>query len=341
MKLSQVPGRNVIHDEVDYLHFSGTSYLGMAQDAFFTEKLKDGLTLYGNNFGSSRNGNLQIDVYELLEKNLSNLLNLPYVLSTSSGTLAARLLKDVMSNNYHWNYASNTHPALLSNNDGTLNFNDWINAIELWDGQNAICFNSVDPLNLETQDFSLLSRLDRMDRVLVVDDSHGIGVLGSKGQGISETLQQHNFENVLIYGSLAKALGVDGGFIATDNAVLFNALRSAPLFAGASPMAPAFAYAFNQSIDAYQIKLKSLRNKLAYFESELIVRSQFKYLTAYPVFRCFIEDIQHKLFQKNILISSFSYPYPEDPAISRIIINDLHTKEDLDNLLNALEEIAP
>lgn len=339
MKLSKVPGRNVIHEEVDYLHFSGTSYLGMVQDDFFTEKLKEGLSLYGNNFGSSRNGNLQIDVYEHLENNLSKILELPYVLCVSSGTLSARILKEVLHEQVTWNYASNTHPALLSKNKQALSFNDWLNSLDLKPGQNAICFNSVDPLNLEQQDFTLLHRFNDKDRILLIDDSHGLGVLGPEGEGISFAMKEHDFANRVIYGSMAKALGVDAGFIATDNQALFNRIKAAPIFAGASPMTPAFAYAFNQSLSHYPTKLHSLREKLNYFESKLNHKEQFNYLPSFPVFRCLLPGIADKLQEKQILISSFSYPYPDDPAISRIIINELHSHEDLDVLIKALDDI--
>jgi len=339
MKLSKVPGRNVIHEDVEYLHFSGTSYLGMVQDDFFTEKLKEGLSRYGNNFGSSRNGNLQIDVYEQLEHNLSQMLEMPYVLCTSSGTLSARILKEVLHEDISWNYASNTHPALLSKNEQALSFNGWLKSLELKDGQNAICFNSVDPLNLEPQDFSLLQRFDQKDRILLIDDSHGIGVLGPQGQGVSFAMQEAGFENKVIYGSLAKALGVDAGFIATDKQALFNQIKTAPVFAGASPMAPAFAFAFNESLPYYPAKLHSLREKLSYFESKLNNKEQYNYLPSFPVFRCLHPEIAQKLLEKQILISSFSYPYPDDPAISRIIINELHSLEDLDVLLESLNEI--
>ncbi len=339
MKLSKVPGRNIRHKNVEYLHFSGTSYLGMVQDACFTEKLKEGLSSYGNNFGSSRNGNLQIDVYEQLENNLAKMLDLPFVVCASSGTLAARIIMEVLQKDVQWHYASNTHPALLSENAHSQDFNNWMNTLELTSGLNAICFNAVDPLNLEPQDFSLLKRFEKDDRIFIIDDSHGIGVLGPKGQGISYTMHDHGFKNLLIYGSMAKALGVDAGFIATDNERIFQQIKAAPVFAGASPMAPAFAYAFNQSMDYYPTKLQSLRENLAYFESKMRHKRHFNFLPSFPVFRCLHPDIAQKLLAEKIIISSFSYPYPEDPPISRIIINALHSREDLDVLLRSLDEI--
>jgi 8-amino-7-oxononanoate synthase len=45
------------------------------------------------------------------------------------------------------------------------------------------------------------------------------------------------------------------------------------------------------------------------------------------------------LLKHKILISSFSYPNPNDPAITRIILNALHTEWDIDALVDTLKRI--
>ena len=51
-------------DGKEYLYFSGTSYLGIAQDPDFLDILADNLFLYGANHGQSRVNNIRLHVFE-------------------------------------------------------------------------------------------------------------------------------------------------------------------------------------------------------------------------------------------------------------------------------------
>ena len=86
------------------------------------------------------------------------------------------------------------------------------------------------------------------DAWLVVDDAHGFGVLGAQGLGALEHLALRS-PNIILMGTLGKAAGVSGAFIAAHRTViewLVNRART-HVFSTASP--PALAHALLASID--------------------------------------------------------------------------------------------
>ena len=83
---------------------------------------------------------------------------------------------------------------------------------------------------------ALLELADRFDATLVVDDAHGFGVLGERGQG---TLAHFGLqsERIVHMGTLGKAAGVAGAFVAAHPAVIETLLQTARpyVFTTASP----------------------------------------------------------------------------------------------------------
>ena len=60
--------------------------------------------------------------------------------------------------------------------------------------------------------------------------------------------------------------------------------------------------------------------------------------TTTPVFYTSENKLYQYLLNKEILISSFAYPLPEDDLITRVIINSNHQLEDIDYLANCIIE---
>jgi glycine C-acetyltransferase len=78
----------------------------------------------------------------------------------------------------------------------------------------------------------------RYDAVLLVDDSHGLGVMGPEGRGTASALGVHGEVDV-VTGTLGKALGgAAGGFVAASEPViaLMSQLARPGLFSNALPV---------------------------------------------------------------------------------------------------------
>jgi glycine C-acetyltransferase len=80
------------------------------------------------------------------------------------------------------------------------------------------------------------------EAILIVDDSHGLGVVGETGRGVLERFKLLGREDVIITGTLGKALGgAAGGFVAGSEALcqVLEQRSRAQLFSNGLPPAVA------------------------------------------------------------------------------------------------------
>jgi len=198
----------------------------------------------------------------------------------------------------------------------------------------------VDPLRARKVSFDWLYSLpSNRNYRIIVDDSHGIGVLGPNGSGIRRELPCLPNVEYVIMASLAKACGLPGAFIGGSEQLLVRVAQH-PLFTGASPLPPAYLYAFLRMGEVYRQQLFCLRSNISYLErhwpSTIAVRQQ----VAYPVFYCEGARLATRLEDRRILISSFPYPTDKDDLVNRIVLSALHRKQDLQQLVGALHHIG-
>jgi 7-keto-8-aminopelargonate synthetase-like enzyme len=85
------------------------------------------------------------------------------------------------------------------------------------------------------------------DADLFVDDAHGIGVLGETSRGASELAGIMDFDRLTILGSLSKAFGAAGGFLA-GRAEWVDRFRHSPEASGSTPLPAAIAAAALESL---------------------------------------------------------------------------------------------
>ena len=64
--------------------------------------------------------------------------------------------------------------------------------------------------------------------------------------------------------------------------------------------------------------------------------NKFNFLPDYPVFNTNDTDLATFLLEHKILISSFAYPNPSSPPITRIILSALHTEGDIEALVSKI-----
>jgi 7-keto-8-aminopelargonate synthetase-like enzyme len=309
----------------------------------FTELLKEGMNIYGTNYGSSRSGNFQIPVYEEAETEMAAQFQSEATLTLSSGFLAAQLVVRYFEGMGTYYYSPDSHPALLRTRHDYFkgSFQEWTNKLpEKIDTDPSemifILCNSLDPLKAAYHDFSWIEKLPTEKSItLIVDDSHGLGITGKNGEGIYSSLRKHSDISVVVVSSMGKAMGLPGGVIIADKALIAG-FRSSPYFTSASPMAPAYLYAWLKAADYYAEERTKLKNNIDRFITGLQQTANFRYVKNYPVTYCRNNQLAPFLKEKQILISSFSYPTIEDETITRIILNSHHTEEDIRQLLTAI-----
>jgi 8-amino-7-oxononanoate synthase len=344
--LQIVPGRTLYSNETELLWFGGTSYLGMPYNAQFQELIKEGLSVCGANWGSSRNNPIQINVFDKVEAFLADFVAAPASITTSSGMLAGQIVLNFLNKTYLNSeiiYAPSVHPALWGANYQPYNgdfisFENTINyQIENSVAETVIIVaDSVSSPHFEQYDFDWVKRLPQHKQiVLVIDDSHSLGVMGQGGSGVYKIVKAHSNITLLVIASLNKALGTPGGVIFGDKTTL-EKVRKSTFFSACSPMAPAYAYACSLAGNIYGNALAILRQNIANFNEFISPKYQFGNLKGHAAYCFSTPGLNDYLLKNNIFVPCFSYPNIDSTPINRLVISSLHSDEDLGLLKNSL-----
>ncbi|WP_432712612.1 aminotransferase class I/II-fold pyridoxal phosphate-dependent enzyme [Pedobacter sp.] len=323
-----------------YLYFGGTAYLGIPQNEDFLSLYMEGIKRYGLNNGTSRNNNVQLGVYEEAEEVAAQRFGAQAGLMVSSGYLAAQLTVQYFADWGRVVYAPSTHPALwlAGNPEVSGSFGFWSRHVVELINQSltnrwVIISNSVNNLFPEMYDFSFLKSINPDKEVLLImDDSHGIGVLGN-GRGCIANVPKLPFLKVVVVASMAKALGVDAGIVLSSAAII-SQLKSSPVFVGASPPAAPALYAFMKAEAIYATELQQLQLLCRYFSDGLgAEKPAFAAIENFPVYLSEEQQLADILMQQQVLISSFAYPNPQSELLNRIVLSSWHQQQDIDILL--------
>jgi len=340
-KLNKAPSRLISWQNQEYLYFGGTSYLGINQNERFRDIYLEGLQELGLNNGTSRSNNVQLAIYNEAEEEASSRFYSEASLITSSGFLAAQLVVRQFSSFGEVIYAPNCHPALWLNNKPVVQrtFKEWIaNTIDYINQTKGkrfvIISDALNNLKPEIHDFSSLQEIQSdKEIILIIDDSHGIGIIGEKGIGVYSALPSATNIVRVVVASMAKGLGIDAGVVLSD-ALTINSLKQTGVFLGASPPAPALLYAFVNAKEVYYDEWNKLHTHISYMEK--MIPEEFLFAKGFPVYYTERSRLYSQLLSKNIVISSFSYPQANDPLLNRIVVSSVHRNEDLQYLIKQL-----
>ncbi len=342
-QVNESPGRTINVDGKEHLFFSGYSYLGISHVPEFCNLVKAGIDQYGIVYPSSRISNTQLQLYRSIEYLLSRLVDTEETVTFSSGYLAGRAISEqLIRHNKQVFKAPDTHPAIqcgiqLTGEDWKYHFIKTIN--QSGDNNFILFMDGVNPLTATVANFSFLHDINHDKQVtIVIDDSHGIGLLGPVGNGISHLIPRlHNVEVVITY-SLSKAFHINGGAVSCSKKIA-RLLCTSPFYTASSPISPALVYAFLHGQHLYQQQLKKLQNNISAFVN---VISDIGGICFYPHLPVFVlkRNWDPAYFEKqNIIISSFAYPNPSGNKVNRIILNALHTPQDLFKLSGVLNTL--
>ena len=196
----------------------------------------------------------------------------------------------------------------------------------------------------------LLQLCRKHEAVLVVDDSHGTGVLGQNGRGTAEHFGVAG-EVDIITSTLGKALGGSaGGFVAASAAVCdYLTQRARPqLFSNAlPPTVAASALASIEYVEAHPERVATLRVNAQYFREQLLELG-FKPLPGEtPIIPVILGEtaaairMSDLLLAEGVFVTGFGYPVvPQGQALVRCQISAAHTRADLDQALAAFRKVG-
>lgn len=188
------------------------------------------------------------------------------------------------------------------------------------------------------------------EAVLVVDDSHGTGVLGAEGRGTAEHFGMLG-EVDIITSTLGKALGgAAGGFAAASAAVCdYLTQRARPqLFSNAlPPTVAASAIASIERLQAHPELVTRLRENARYFRERLLELGFAPLAGETPIIPVILGEtaaairMSDLLLAEGVFVTGFGFPVvPQGQARVRCQISAAHTRDDLDEALAAFSRVG-
>ena len=197
---------------------------------------------------------------------------------------------------------------------------------------------------------SICDLADKYQAMVMVDDSHAIGVLGLNGKGSIEYCDVIDRIDI-VTGTLGKALGGASGGYTSGKAEVIDWLRqrSRP-YLFSNTLAPVIAAT---SIKAFEIinssnKLRdTLLSNAKFFREEMHTLGFNLSGADHPIIPIIIGDailakqMADELNKKGIFVVNFSFPVvPKNKARIRVQISSSHTKDNLKYAVEHFEEVA-
>jgi glycine C-acetyltransferase len=188
------------------------------------------------------------------------------------------------------------------------------------------------------------------DAVVIVDDSHGVGVVGDTGRGVAEHFGVLGEVDVMT-GTLGKALGgAAGGYVASSEEVCdLLAQRSRPqLFSNAlPPTVAASARAAVRTMLAHPELVTKLRENTSWFRGAL-KEAGFSPLDGEAAIIPIIVgetaraiELSSKLLDRGVFVTGFGFPVvPEGTARIRVQMSAALEREHLERALEAFVEVG-
>jgi 7-keto-8-aminopelargonate synthetase-like enzyme len=324
-------------------YFGGTDYLGLSRNKRFRSLMLQGIKRFGVHMGSSRQSNVRLSIYQKAEKILADLAGSQAASLTSSGMLSGQWVSQFFNTGQYVHfYAPYVHSALITRADQPR-YPDWTSLINDLNHSLTQFPQQIPVLFLDTIDFhgigyphyAPLRGLPLSQIILVADDAHGIGITGQQGRGSYALLAELKPKELIITASLGKSLGLGAGAVWASQAQM-DALRQHPLWGGASPCSPGYAYVLIKAQRLYRAQQKKLARHVAWMKKHWPEGCLKRQHADHPAFECDTPGVGAHLRAHHIIPTEFPYPTPQSPLLTRVVITAAHSKKDLKALRKAL-----
>ncbi|MCQ3804115.1 MAG: aminotransferase class I/II-fold pyridoxal phosphate-dependent enzyme [Acidimicrobiia bacterium] len=182
--------------------------------------------------------------------------------------------------------------------------------------------------------------------VVVVDDSHGVGAIGTTGRGTEEYTASPPAD--VLIGTLGKALAVNGGYVVSRSTVIRYLRETSPFYIYSNPITAAEASAALTALGILDSPegttlLERLRRITRRLESQLTGLNYEVIPGEHPIVPLMLRDtgetrrLVAALFDGGILATGLAYPVvPRGDEEIRLQVNADHTPGDLDKVVSVL-----
>ena len=344
-----------------YLSFCSNDYLGLANHPALTEALISGARDYGAGAGASHLISGHMRAHEELEIALAEFVGLPRALYFSTGYMANTGVIPALAGHGDaifsdaLNHACIIDGARLSRADvQVFPHANTTELAHLLDASRAarklVVSDAVFSMDGDIAPVTeLVALCERHDAWLLLDDAHGFGVLGASGRGVLEHFDIHS-PNVVYMGTLGKAAGVSGAFVAGQPDVIEWLVQRARTYVFSTASPPALAVALMESlriIERESWRREQLQTLAARLRSELaslpwtLLPSQTAIQPLIIGENAAALNVMARLQEMHIWAPAIRPPtVPVGTARLRISLSAAHTSDDIDRLVDGLRRVA-
>ena len=184
---------------------------------------------------------------------------------------------------------------------------------------------------------------------LMVDDAHGIGVLGDSGRGSLEHFSLSSTDVPILMGTLGKAFGVSGAFVAGSETLVEHLIQTARSYIFTTAMPAAIAAATLASLKLVReggARREHLRELVRYFRAQAQLIGLDLLASDTPIQGIMLGSneaavkMSGQLFDAGFLVTAIRPPtVPEGTARLRLTLSASHEKVQVDRLLEAIAGI--
>lgn len=357
--LESPQGPEVVIDGQPMLAFCSNDYLGLANHPEVIAAMRAGAERWGVGGGASHLVNGHCGPHHELELALAEFTGRPRALLFSTGymanlgTVTALVGKGDSVLEDRLNHASLLDAGLLSgarfsrylHNDAT----SLASRLEKAEGNTLVVTDGVFSMDGDLADLpALCSKAREKGAWVMVDDAHGFGPLGATGGGIVEHFGLGMEDVPVLVGTLGKAFGTAGAFVAGSEELIETLIQFARPYIYTTSQPPAVACATLKSLEllrAESWRRDHLNGLIARFRAgaEAIGLSLMDSPT--PIQPILVGGsaqamaLSAELRQRGILVGAIRPPtVPAGTARLRVTLSASHTEAQVDRLLLALAE---
>ncbi len=347
----------------EMLAFASNDYLGLAAHPELAQALADGALTWGAGSGASHLVSGHLGPHDLLEQRLAAFTGFARALTFSTGYLANLAIAPTLAPGRDdaifadkLNHASLIDAVQLSRaRHHRYPHNDMAALERLLAASDArskvIVTDAVFSMDGDLAPLAELFALaERFDAWLVVDDAHGFGVLGPQGQGSLAHCGIPAHPRVILMGTLGKAAGVGGAFVAGSELVMDYLLQKARSYIFTTAQPPAVACALVKSLeliaagDARRAHLQALIRQL----QEGLAGLPWQLLPSQTAIQPLIVGdneaalaLSRALWERGLWVAAIRPPtVPVGTARLRISLSAAHSQADVASLVDALKALA-
>jgi 8-amino-7-oxononanoate synthase len=345
----------------ELLNLCSNDYLGLANDERIRQAFISGVNTWGVGSGASHLVCGHTRAHHYLEEQLAEFTARPRALMFSSGYAANlgainalvsagdAIFEDKL------NHASLLDGGLLSRanfkrfrHKDCNHLNDQLGQISASDGRKLIVTDGVFSMDGDLCDIDALCKIGTEHKAwLMVDDAHGFGVLGEEGRGVVNPAIHSSDDVQVLVGTLGKAFGTQGAFIAGSEELIETLIQGARTFIYTTALPAAVAVATTESLRIVRTehwRREKLQALIAQFREGAQALGLDLLPSTTPIQPVLMDSeanalqVAQQLEDQGILVTAIRPPtVPAGTSRLRITFTANHTEADVSQLLHALK----